>query len=43
MNEEDENMMNIIQNDKLKKQLQIFSKKVEEILSEYNNRKMLGL
>ena len=43
MNEEDENMMNIIQNDKLKKQLQVFSKKVEEILSEYNNRKMLGL
>ena len=43
MNEEDENMMNIIQNDKQKKQLQIFSKKVEEIISEYKNRKMLGL
>ena len=43
MNEEDENMMNIIQNDKQKKQLQIFSKKVEEIIDEYKNRKMLGL
>ena len=43
MNEEDENMMNIIQNDKLKKQLQIFSKKVEEIIAEYKNRKMMGL
>ena len=43
MNEEDEKMMNIIQNDKQKKQLQIFSKKIEEIISEYQNRKKLGL
>ena len=43
MNEEDENMMNIIQNDKQKKQLQIFSQKVEEIINEYKNRKKFGL
>ena len=43
MKEEDENMMNIIQNDKQKKQLQIFSQKVEEIINEYKNRKKFGL
>ena len=43
MNEEDENMMNLIQNDKQKKQLQIFSQKVEEIINEYKNRKKFGL
>ena len=38
--EEDEN---IIHNEKQKKQLLVFSKKIEEIISEYQNRKKFGI
>ena len=40
MNEEDENLIN---NRKQKKQLMAFSKKIEEIISEYKNRKKFGI
>ena len=40
MDEEDENLKN---NEKHKKQLLIFSKKIEEIISEYKNRKKFGI
>ena len=40
MNEDDENLIN---NRKQKKQLMAFSKKIEEIISEYKNRKKFGI
>ena len=40
MDEDDENLIN---NEKHKKQLLIFSKKIEEIISEYKNRKKFGI
>lgn len=40
MDEDDENLIN---NRKQKKQLLVFSKKIEEIISEYKNRKKFGL
>ena len=38
--EEDENLLH---NEKQKKQLLVFSKKIEEIISEYQNRKKFGI
>ena len=41
MSEEED--VNIIHNEKQKKQLLVFSKKIEEIISEYQNRKKFGI